>query len=136
MTILIICMVIIYAWILYLMHTAPTEDEFYELHTPEYNQIFLKQLQVQEDTGSTLPEDMCSFSGCMYETYGEELDYVRSMIDQNRVVTIIEGEDEEGEDGEMHSVIFYESGYHIVNRIGYLVLDKPYTEEFSVKLDW
>ena len=113
-----------------------TEDEFYELHTPEYNQILLMGLQSQEDTGNTLPEDLCSFSGCMYETYGQELDYVRSMIEENRVVTIIEGEDEEGEDGEMHSVIFYESGYHIVNRIGYLVLDKPYTEEFSVKLDW
>lgn len=35
MTILIICMVIIYAWILYLMHTAPTEDEFYDSHKME-----------------------------------------------------------------------------------------------------
>ena len=113
-----------------------TEEVFHELHNPEYNQILLKELQAQEDTGSTLPEDMCSFGGCMYETYGEELDYVRSMIDQKRVVTIIEGEDELGDDGEYHSVIFYESGYHIVNRLGYLVLDKPYTEEFSVKLDW
>ena len=113
-----------------------TETEFLELHNPEYNQILLKELQAQEDTGSTLPEDMCSFGGCMYETYGPELDYVRSMIDQKRVVTIIEGEDELGDDGEYHSVIFYESGYHIVNRLGYLVLDKPYTEEFSVKLDW
>jgi hypothetical protein len=113
-----------------------TEDEFYELYTPEYNQILLMGLQSEEDTGNTLPEDMCSFSGCMYETYGQEGEYVRSMIDQNRVVTIIEGEDEEGEDGEMHSTIFYESGYHFVNRIGYFVLDKPYTEEFSVKLDW
>jgi hypothetical protein len=113
-----------------------TEDEFEALYTPEYNQILLKELQSQQNSGDTLPDDMCSFNGKMYETYGPELDYVLSMIDQKRVVTIIEGDDEEGEDGEMHSVIFYESGYHLINRLGYLILDKPYTEDFFVKLDW
>jgi hypothetical protein len=97
-----------------------TEDEFDEMFSPIKNQF----------------DESAGFDGCLHETYGEELEYVRSLIAENRVVTIIEGEDELGDDGEMHSVIFYDSGYHFVNRLGYLILDKPYTEEFSVKLDW
>ena len=44
-----------------------TYDEFLEKYTPEYNQILLRDLQSEEDTDSTLPEDMCSYGGCMYE---------------------------------------------------------------------
>jgi hypothetical protein len=28
------------------------------------------------------------------------------------------------------------SGFHLVNRLGYLVLDKPYEYEFEVKVAW
>lgn len=97
-----------------------TETEFDELFSPIKNKF----------------DENASFDGCLYETYGPEIDYVLSIVPQNRVVTIVEGEDELGDDGEYHSVIYYESGYHLVNRMGYLILDKPYNEDFIVKLDW
>lgn len=103
-----------------------TENEFEELYKPEFNQVLLKTKL--EDTE---PEDMCSFSGCMYETFGPELEYVLSKVKDKRVVTILEGETDEGE-----MVLFYTSGYHLINRIGFLILDKPYTEDFEVRLDW
>jgi hypothetical protein len=84
---------------------------------------------------SVADEDICSFSGCMFETFTPEISYVLEMAKQNRVVTIIEGEDEKGEDGEMHSTIYYASGYHLVNRLGFLVVDKPLEEDFNFKID-
>jgi hypothetical protein len=79
-----------------------------------------------------------SFNGCMFETYGPELDFVISMIDSNRVVTIIEGDTDVDVDENVDETpinLYYVSGYHLVNQLGYLILDKPYTEEFEVKLD-
>jgi hypothetical protein len=108
-----------------------TEAEFDAKYTPQINHI------VRAETPSNIDdEDICSFSGTMYETYDKELEYVLEMAKENRVVTIIEGEDEEGEDGEMHSTLYYASGYHLVNRLGFLVVDKPLEEEFNIKLDW
>jgi hypothetical protein len=98
-----------------------TEEQFDEQFTPVQNHI----------------DDNASFDGCMFETYGEELEYVKQMAEQNRVVTIIEGDDEHKNDsGESVACMYYITGYHLVNRIGFLILDKPYTEEFEVKLEW
>ena len=117
-----------------------TEEQFDEMFTPQINHI---ERAKAENTG--VPDDsICSFNGCMYETYGEDIDYVLKMAEENRVVTIVEGEDEDDEDGELdedgeiitHSTWYYSSGYHLVNRIGYLILDKPYLEDFEVKLEW
>lgn len=109
-----------------------TEEQFEQNYQPQINHIIRA-----ETAKSIADEDITSFGGCMYETFGKELDYVIEMASQNRVVTIIEGEDgEPDEEGETHSTMFYTSGYHLVNRIGYLILDKPYTTEFEVKLDW
>lgn len=84
------------------------------------------------------------FSGCMFETYGKELDYVFEMGKMNRVVTIIEG-DKDGERSFFSDMgveiteplpnMHYASGFHFVNRLGYFVLDKPYEYEFEVKVD-
>jgi hypothetical protein len=97
-----------------------TEDEFYEKFTPIKNHL----------------DDNASFDGCMFETFNEEMEYVRKMAEENRVVTIIEGEDEINDDGEPSACMFYSSGLHLVNRIGFLVLDKPYSEDFEVRLSW
>lgn len=98
-----------------------TEQQFDEQFEPVTNHI----------------DDNASFDGCMFETYGEELEYVKQMAEQNRVVTIIEGDNEETNDsGEPVACMYYVTGYHLVNRIGFLILDKPYTEEFEVKLEW
>ncbi len=81
-------------------------------------------------------DDNASFDGNMFETYDEELTFVREMAKENRVITIIEGdEDFENEFGEPTLNMFYVSGMHLVNRIGYLVTKEPITEEFEVKLE-
>jgi len=105
--------------------TQMTEEEFDEKYSPQINH--LERALAPE---SIADEDVCSFGGRMYETYGEDIKYVMEMAKENRVVTIIEGEDEVGDDGEEHSVMYYSSGMHLVNRIGFLVTAKPLEEEF------
>lgn len=81
-------------------------------------------------------DDNASFDGNMFETFDEELTFVREMAKENRVITIIEGdEDVENEFGEPTLNMFYVSGMHLVNRIGYLITKEPITEEFEVKLE-
>lgn len=81
-------------------------------------------------------DDNASFDGNMFETFDDELTFVRQMAEQNRVITIIEGDEEvENEFGEPTLDMFYVSGMHLVNRIGYLVTKEPITEEFEVKLE-
>ena len=53
--------------------------------------------------------------GCLFETYGQELDFVRRQ-DPRTVWTLIDGED-----GDLYVV----SGCHFVSRIGYLVSTVP-----------
>ena len=52
-----------------------TEEQFYEQFELIPNHI----------------DNNASFSGDMFETYGEELEFVRELAKQKRVVTIIEG---------------------------------------------
>ena len=52
--------------------------------------------------------------GCLFETYGEELDFVRRQ-DPQSIWTLVDGED--------HPVVL--GGFHLVNRIGYLVSATP-----------
>lgn len=53
--------------------------------------------------------------GCLFETYGEELEFVRRQ-DPATVWTFVDGDD-----GDQHVI----SGFHIVNRIGYLISKEP-----------
>lgn len=92
--------------------------EFYKKYNTEYNQILLKELQSKDDTGSLLPEDMCSFGGCMYETYGNEIDYIKKQPNE-RVWTIIDEGDE----------LYIIAGFHYVNRFGYLVTDEKWNDQ-------
>ncbi len=111
-----------------------TEEEFDEKYELQVNHIVRANQPVE-----VADEDICSFNGCMYETYGEELQYVLD-TPVNRIITIIEGEDDtcsgECEACECSPSMFYVSGYHIVNRVGYLITKEPITEEFEVKLEW
>lgn len=84
-------------------------DEFYEKFQPIQNHLV-----------DDAPE-----GGCMFETYGDELAFVLSQDPQN-IWTIVEGENK------MH----YVKGYHLVNRIGYLVMKNPWTlEDKDVEID-
>ncbi len=105
-----------------------TEEEFYTKFNPQKNHI---------DTNA-------GFDGCMFETYGEELDYVWEMSKKKCVVTIIEGDDDDENifiDSNGVEIIeptpnmYYVSGYSLINRMGYFVLDEPYQFEFIVKTE-
>jgi hypothetical protein len=94
-----------------------TEDEFYERFNPIKNHFYAN------------PED-CSFDGCMFETYGKEVDYIKELIADGgkaSVWTILEV------DGKM----YFASGWHYVNRFGYIVTNEPVPEgeEYEVCLD-
>jgi hypothetical protein len=57
-------------------------------------------------------------AGCLFETYGAELEFVRQQ-DERFVWTFLEGD---GHHGDTQYVV---SGYHFVNRIGYLISTVP-----------
>ncbi len=90
-----------------------TEDEFFEKYKPIKNHINLN----------------AAFDGCMFETYGDEINFVFNVLksDNKNVWTIIESDD----------TIYYISGYHLVNRFGYLITEESVPEglEISVVLD-
>lgn len=60
--------------------------------------------------------------GVMFETYGEELDYVLSVAksDPKCVWTYVDGDD---------GSTLVINGYHLVNRIGYFVTEVPAADE-------
>lgn len=67
----------------------------------------------------------------MYETYGEELDYINSFfkdrnlfLHQRQIWTIVEAGDE----------LVIQAGYWLVNRMGYIVTEVPWeTEDILVE---
>jgi hypothetical protein len=92
-----------------------TEDEFYAQFNPAKNHI----------------DDNAAFDGCMYETYGRDINYINAIAKdpktKDRLWTIIEAE------GKM----FYVSGFHYVNRFGYIITEESVPEniEYDVELD-
>ena len=61
--------------------------------------------------------------GCLFETFGEELDFVRKQH-PSTVWTLVDGED-----GDMYLL----SGMHFVNRIGYLISLAPVPEGVDIR---
>lgn len=80
--------------------------------------------------GNHLQED-APFNGLMFETFGEELDYVRSVAldpDCKRAVwTLVEC---------FGSAEWIVEGFHVVNRLGYFVTVVPYVENvyYEIKI--
>lgn len=62
--------------------------------------------------------------GCLFETYGQELDFVKRQ-DRRRVWTLIDGDD-----GDLYVV----SGLHHVNRVGYLLSRAPIPHNTSIQV--
>ena len=88
-------------------HEDISEDDFYENFTMVKNHL----------------DDNASFNGCMFETYGEEHDYVRKMArETNRVWTIVDGE---------YDTQYYIAGYHFVNRLGYIITEEDWPSDTS-----
>jgi hypothetical protein len=55
-----------------------------------------------------------------FETYGEELDFVRAQ-DPRCIWTLVDGDD-----GNLYIV----DGYHLVNRINYFITEVPFEDNF------
>ena len=66
-----------------------------------------------------------SINGWMFETYGEEYEFVKH-ADQDKVWTVIDGEG---------SKLYVVAGWHFVNRLGYIITELPWengTEEYII----
>jgi hypothetical protein len=63
-------------------------------------------------------------AGCLFETYGEELQFVRSQ-NPATIWTLVDGDD-----GNQ----FIVSGYHFVNRIGYLISIMPVPDDLDIEV--
>ncbi len=75
-------------------------------------------------------DDNAPYTGCMYETFGQELYYVfmasKSEELGRKVWTIVEGD--EGQS--------YVAGFHYVNRLGFLITEREWpSEEAWVELE-
>ena len=69
-------------------------------------------------------DEDASFDGIMFETSGEELQFVLKMAEEKRVATYC--------DVDNGTAIV--SGYHLVNRIGYFITNAPITTEFALQV--
>lgn len=64
-------------------------------------------------------DDNASLGGAMFETFGEELEFVKAQ-DPKHVWTYLDGGD----------TIIISSGFHYVNRLGYIVTKEPVANEY------
>lgn len=66
-------------------------------------------------------------NGIMFETFGDELQYVLSIANNepNQVWTYVDGDDG----------TYVTNGYHLVNRIGYFITSVPYDDSKEPFLD-
>ena len=85
-----------------------TEEEWFNTYKPIKNNLV---------EGS-------SFDGHMFETYGEEVEFVKAQ-DENRIWML-----GDGDDGGM----YIWSGWGFVNRIGYFVTEVPFTDNTTIQI--
>jgi len=83
---------------------------FFEVYEPLKNDI------ISED-------EVASYDGCMFETYGEEVEKVKT-ISKRKVATITEV------DGKQYIV----AGFHLVNRLGYFITKHPIPNNLEIEI--
>src|SRR3990172_1848243 len=90
-----------------------SEEKFWQEYKPQIN-----HLEREKSDESIADEDICSFAGTMYETYGEDLDYVAYIksVTPKKVWTILDCD----------GVLCLSAGYHHVNRYGYMITEKEW----------
>jgi hypothetical protein len=95
--------------------TLDWEQEL-EAWEAKYKPIKNQFAQPQGEFGDEFVEDK-------FETYGDDLEFVRSVCDADprRVWTLVDGDD-----GNLYIV----DGYHLVNRINYFVTEVPFEGKF------
>jgi len=78
-----------------------------------------------EDKFKPITNNLAKYpDGINFETYGDEVEFVQSKIDERLVWTWL--------DADMCSVIC--NGYHYVNRLNYFVCDVPYEEDTDYQI--
>jgi hypothetical protein len=95
-----------------------TEEQFDERFTPVKNHFYPR------------PED-CSFNGCIFETYGQEHEYILSIandpIKKRNLWTIVESDTNDN--------LYYISGYRLVNRLGFLITEEPVESDVEITVE-
>ena len=92
------------------------EKQFIMLTDEQFDQLKFKRNHFR---------DRAPFNGCMFETFGDELQEVLDS-DVDLVCTIIEGDD---------GGLYVTNGYRLVNRLGYLILDQqPLDHEWEAEV--
>jgi hypothetical protein len=69
-------------------------------------------------------DDNASFEGLMFETYGDEVEYVKSKP-ENRIWMYGQGDD---------GGLYIWSGWGFVNRIGYFISEKPFPDNTIIQI--
>jgi hypothetical protein len=94
-----------------MQHIILTWDEFEAKYKPQVNHI--------------LGETNAPMNGWMYETFEEEYEYVMSVHEKEpgRVWTVLSGDE---------YLIGFASGWHWVNRIGYIITEVPVEDGLQV----
>ena len=85
-----------------------TEEDWFNTYKPIKNHL----------------EPTSSFDGHMFETYGDEVEFVKTQ-DENRIWMI-----GDGDDGGM----YIWSGWGFVNRIGYFVTEVPFPDNTTIQI--
>jgi hypothetical protein len=69
-------------------------------------------------------DENASFDGLMFETYGDEVEYVKSKP-ENRIWMYGQGDD---------GGLYIWSGWGFVNRIGYFISEKPFPDNTIIQI--
>jgi len=96
-------------------------ETFIELTEAEFDEQYRA---VPNHLNPHAPWDQGDAQGCLFETYGEEYDFIKS-FDRNRVWTLIDNNDGD---------TFILSGLHWVNRLGFLVTQIPWPAGSTVEV--
>jgi hypothetical protein len=93
-----------------------TMDNFIEMDYEEFIETY-KPITNHIDTNA-------SFDGMMFETYGEEVEFVKAQ-DENRIWMYGDGDD---------GGSYLWSGWGFVNRIGYFITEVPFPDNTTIQV--
>jgi len=96
-----------------------TDLTFYRKYHPEYNKILAKERMTQQEL-----ENMAPLCGCLYETFGAEVEHVLEVGNKNGFKTIWTVLHSDGSS----NACFIVPGFHRVNRIGYLITKEEWQD--------
>lgn len=82
---------------------AISENDFYSKYKPLKNHL----------------SEGAAYDGFMFETYGDEYEFVKEHVKACKVWTVVECDD-----GELAII----AGFHLVNRMGYIVTEVPWED--------